>query len=228
MSNSEIKKTNIFLTCLYGNIQKNAILYNYTDKINNRILEYKLTKIICQSKLNENIRGMQFFYKNVIDNKEIALIDIKSKEKDLIEEHFYLNGEDIINMNVWLDALTLNLLGFEIITNKNRKKKFGYGNNEQLINIPDFKELTNIILGFNVYTNQNNELTCIYAYYMDKNEYFWLKFEGIFALKNQLSNQNYNEKIIKKLNNMSRENQILYRICKLPKNLFFDIIKYAK
>ena len=215
-------------TCNYGSDLEEATQYDINDIIKKKFMDYKLSKINCHIKSEQGIYGIQFFYKNRNDGKEVCLIDIKPKEKDTFEQSFDLCGEDIINMKVWIDQINIDLLGFEIITNKNRTKKFGYGNVEQMVKVNDFRDLNNMIMGFSVYINENNKITSIYAYYMSKNEYFWHKYDGIFSLKRKLTNQNYSEKIKKKVNGMSRENQILYRICKLPQNLFFNVIKYSK
>jgi len=81
------------------------------------------------------------------------LIDIKSFENDLIEQEMVLNNEIIINLKVFLKDVLL--IGFEVTTNKNHSKKFGYGQDEELIIISDLENLDNVVVGFGVCYEKN-------------------------------------------------------------------------
>ena len=215
------------VTCNYGYVSENADLYDMKTILNTKMMDYKLSKIKCQLKSNIGIYGIQFIYRNLIDGKETEIINIQPKEKDLIEQEFDLCGEHIIDMNIWLNNEII-LIGFEIITNKKRVQKFGYGNDEELIKIPDLKDLDKIIIGFGVNAFERNWISSIYGYYVNKNTYFSNLYKGILYLREKSKNPEYNEKIKKKLNNMNKKNQILYRICSLPQNHFFNIMKYTQ
>ncbi len=199
------------------------------DLLGNKMINYKISKIKCQLKSNVGIFGIQFYYRNLIDGKETAIINVQPKDNSptLIEQEFDLCGEHIIDMNVWLNQ-DINLMGFEIITNKNRVQKFGYGNDEQLVKIPDLKGLDKIIIGFGLTVNEENCIESIYGYFIKKNIYISNLYKGILHLREKSKNPEYNEKIQKKLSNMSKRNQMLYRICRLPQNQFFNIIKYTQ
>ena len=67
--------------------------------------------------------------------------------------------------------ILISLIGFEIETDKERKFKFGYGNDEQLIKISDFMEEEQLIIGFGIYTDGENGVTAIYAQYISKKNY---------------------------------------------------------
>ena len=94
--------------------------------------------------------------------------------------------------------------------------------------VPDLKNLEQIVIGFGLNTNEDNVITSIYGYYINRNKYILNLYKGILYLRKKLENQEYNEKIQKKLNNMNKRNQILYRICSLPQNQFFNIMKYTQ
>ena len=224
----EKEDENIIITCKYGH-DSQLKQYDMKDLLSNKMINYKISKIKCQLKSNVGIFGIQFYYRNLIDGKETAIINIQPKEfsPTLIEQEFDLCGEHIIDMNVWLNQ-DINLMGFEIITNKNRVHKFGYGNDEQLVKIPDLKSLDKIIIGFGVTVNEDNCIESIYGYYIKKNIYISNLYKGILHLREKSNNPEYNEKIQKKLSNMSKRNQMLYRICRLPQNQFFNIIKYTQ
>ena len=214
-------------TCNYGFVPDNTKLFDMKNILKDKLLNYKISKIKCQLKSNEGIHGIQFIYRNLIDGKETTIINIQPKENGLIEQEFDLGGENIIDMNVFLNQDIL-LIGFEIITNKNRIFKIGYGNDEQLVKVPDLKNLEQIVIGFGLNTNEDNIITSIYGYYINRNKYILNLYKGILYLRKKLENKEYNEKIQKKLNNMNKRNQILYRICSLPQNQFFNIMKYTQ
>ena len=215
------------LTCNYGFCEENTKIYNMKE-ISDKILNYKITKIKCQLKSDIGIYGIQIFCRNLIDGKETMIINVPPKEKDLIEQEFDLKDECIINMVVWLDPNPDKLNGFKVITNKDRAFKFGYGKDNELTKIPDLEQLDNIVVGFGVNVNDSNLITSIYAYYVNKQKYILNMYQGILFLRAKIKNQKYNEKIKKKLGNMKEKNQILYRICGLPQNQFFNVIKYTK
>ena len=153
-------------TCAYGTIQDFSTRYDIFEILGNELLHNRLTKIKCFLKSN-SIYGLQFTYKNKIDAKE-TIIDLNSKEKDLIEKEMDINDdEEIIDFNVWLDY-DIKLIGFEITTSKNRKQKFGYGNDYELIRAAEFENRDKIILGFAIFADKTDGVTDIMAYYINK------------------------------------------------------------
>ena len=215
------------VTCNYGSVLDESKLYDMKDILKDKMLNYKITKIKCQIKSNEGIYGIELFYRNLIDGKETSIINVQSKEKDLIEQVFDLCGDYIIDMRVWINN-DIKLIGFEIVTNRNRIFKFGYGKDEQLVKIPDLKNLDKIIIGFGFYINEGNSISSIYAYYINKSNYFYHVYKGILYLRSKSQNKEYNEKMQKKLSSISKRNQILFRICNLPQSQFFNIMKYTQ
>ena len=218
------KIIDIIISCNYGTVLDDSKYHDIKDILKEKILDYKITRIKCQLKSNTNIQGIQFFYKNAITGEEKALIDIKKNDGDLIEQEMILNNEDIINLKVFLkDA---NLIGFEVTTNKNHSKKFGYGNDEDLIAVPDLAKLDKIIVGFGVCSN-NEGINSLYCYFSSKRDYVFHLYTGILSLRIKLRDSQFTEETKKKLPKMNDKNKLLYRICSLPDNLYYNIIKYA-
>ena len=214
----------IFETCNYGTVFDENEYHDIKDKLGNNLLDYKITKIRCQLKSNTNIQGIQFFYKNINTGEEKALIDIKKNDGELIEQEMILNNEDIIDLKVFLKDVVL--IGFEVTTNKKHSKKFGYGSDEDLVTIPDLKDLDKIIVGFGVCTSIDG-ISSIYCHYASKRDYVFHLYTGLLSLRIKLKDSNFKEKTDKKLPKMNDKNKLLYRICSLPDNLYFNIIKYA-
>ena len=220
------EKISLKITCAYGTISySNNTAYDLYDILGKNLLDYKLTKIKCQLKSNKCIYGLQLIYKNKNDGKESTLIDIKSNEQDLIEQEMDLNGEEIKDLRVWIDDNT-DLIGFEVITAK-RSKKFGYGNDEQLTKIKDFEKLDKIIVGFGFNADEKTGINAIYAYYISRNEFISNVCNGYVLLRTITKRNDFNEKIKNNLEKMSSKNSTLYRICLLPDNQFFNVIKYS-
>ena len=214
----------IFQSCNYGTVFDENEYHDVKVKLGNNILDYKITKIKCQLKSNTNIQGIQFFYKNAKTGEEKALIDIKKNDGELIEQEMILNNEDIIDLKVFLKDVIL--VGFEVTTNKKRSKKFGYGEDEDLIAVPDLQNLDKIIVGFGV-CNSKEGISSIYCYFSSKRDYVFHLYTGILSLRIKLKDSKFKEETDKKLPKMNDKNKLLYRICSLPDNLYFNIIKYA-
>ena len=212
-------------TCIYGTVSESTI-YDMKDILGEKLIDYRLTKIKCFLKSNASIYGIQFTYRNINDCKETTFIDVKSNEKDLIEQEMYLNNEEIKNLRVWLNDEIM-LIGFEVETSKGRVQKFGYGNDEQLIKISDFEEESRIIIGFGCYADEKNGVTALYAYYISKKQYISICYGGIFSLRIKLKDPEFKQKVEENLNKMNEKNSILFKICQLPDNQFFNVIKYS-
>ena len=223
---AETKETvEITDTCIYGSV-RNQNRLDMKEILGNNLLDYRIKKIKCQLKNNSFIAGIQIICRNTNDGSTKAIIDCQSKENNLTEQEFDLQNEAIIEMRVWLNT-DIVLIGFEIKTDKGRVHKFGYGNDEQLIKISDFTEEERFIVGFGVYTDGENGVTGIYGQYISKKKYISLIYSGIFSLRLKIKNPDFKAKLEQNINKMTEKNKILYNICQLPDNQFFNIIKYS-
>ena len=219
------KDIELITTCNYGTVQESR-WYDMKDIVGDSLLDHRILKIRCFVKPNKSIYGIQFIYRNIYNCKETTFIDVKSNENDLLEQEMNFNNEDIKDLRVWLDG-DVKLIGFEVTTNKNRVKKFGYGNDEQLITISDFKEGDKIIVGFGCCADNKDGITSLYGYYVSRKKYIGVIYNGLLSLKIKIKDTQYKEKIEKKLKKMDEKNKILYRVAGLPDNQFFNIIKYS-
>ena len=212
-------------SCLYGlDNGDSSNAYDTLTEIGDDILYYRLSKIKCQLKSNKEIIGVQFIYINRNDNKESALIDVQPYDKYDFEQTFELEPiENIVDVRVWL---TDKLVGFEVVTNTNKIKIFGYQEGDA-ININGLEEHENFVIGFGIKADKKIGVTGIYVYYLDSKTYNIVVYSGIFYLRLRLKNKEFREKILKKLDNLEENLKILYRVCTLPDNLFFNIAKHA-
>ena len=225
MSNSEEQRIKLEPTCIYGSVEGESERQDMYEKLEDKILDYRITKIRCFLKSKTSIYGIQFIYRNINNCEETTMIDVESKQNDLIEQEMNLNNEEIRDLRVWLNQ-DIKLIGFEVITNK-RTQKFGYGDEQELIKISDFENLDKIIVGFGCYADPNNGVTGLYAYFVSRKQYISMIYSGIFSLRIKIKDPKFKEETEKKLQKMNEKNKILYKICQLPDNQFFNIIKYS-
>ena len=216
----------VMSTCNFGTVEEFSKYYDMKDEVGKSILDYRLTKIKCQLKSNDSIYGIQFYYRNINTGKEVALINVKAKETDLIEQEMAFGVEELVDFRTWLSDDN-KLIGFEVTTNRGRIQKFGYGNDEQLRICPDFEGNNNTIVGFGVTADDKNRVTAMYAYYLNKKTYAFYLYSGVFSLRIKTKDENYKKKYEAKFLNMSEKNQVLYKVCCLPDNQFYNIMKYA-
>ena len=224
MSNS-VESILLEPTCIYGSVEGESERQDMQEKLGDKLLDYRITKIKCFLKSKTSIFGIQFIYRNINDCKETTFIDVKSQQNDLILQEMNLANEEIRDLRVWLNQ-DIKLIGFEVITNK-RSQKFGYGNEDELIKVPDFENLDKIIVGFGCYADQTNGVTGLYAFFINRKKYISIIYTGIFALRIKIKDSKFKEEAEKKLVKMNEKNKILYKICQLPDNQFFNVIKYS-
>ena len=225
MSKENNEFLGIYTTCNFGKTDNNSKCYDVYNEVGKNLINYKLLKIKCQIKSNDSIKGIQFIYRNINTCEEQTLINVKPKEINLIEQEMNLNGEELVDLRTFLSE-EIKLIGFEVTTNKGRTKKFGYGNNEQMRVCHDFANKDQVIVGFGVSADDDG-VTSLYAYYINKTTYAFHLYSGVMFLRIKIRNEEYKKKAISKLDNLDEKNNTLFRICSLPDNQFFNIIKYA-
>ena len=231
MSSQKNQDLVITSTCIFGRNNNNEFskIYDIRDKVGKKILDYRLIKIKCQLKSNDCIYGIQFIYRNINTNKEETLINVEPKDLDLsnlIEQEMDFGLEEIVDFRTWLSEET-KLIGFEVTTNRGRTQKFGFGNDEELRKCPNFESKDNCIVGFGVVAEEKNGIVGIYAYFVRKKLYAFYSYNGVFKLRIKIKNEEYKKQIESKISNLSDKNKILYKVCSLPDNQFFNIIKYT-
>jgi len=222
-------KDKLALSCFYGERDGNSISTSVLDKVGDKLINYRISKIRTQYDAEKKrFYGMQFFYKNLEEGTETPIINIVSNKSKLVEQEMDLNHEEIVDVKIWLSS-DVCLLGFEIITNKNKFKKFGGGNDDELITVDDLQQKDKVVLTFSANKSKDTDIiTGIDFHYINKDEYVFLLYEGVLSLRNRIKKPEFQMKVEKEiLPKASDTNKVLYKICALPDNQFSNIIKYS-
>ena len=222
-------KINLIHTVCFGKKEKDSKIYTFNNIKDEDTLNFRLTKIKCQIKSNEGIYGIQITYQNLITLEENILINIKSDEPNLIEQEMTFNFEQILDIKFWLND-DIKLIGFEVITSKGRFKKFGYGTDDQLRLCHELTNKERAVVKFTFFEKEKNGITGMTLYHMDKKTHAFYIYRGIFGLRSKLKNGKNKNDIEKKFTEGKMtevKNKLLFKICCLPDNQFFNVIKYA-
>lgn len=219
---------------IYGCIDTSSKPFDDSQEIGGNediLFEYLIRKIkIFTKKVKEKeiISGIQLSYKNKKTNKikELPLRQLNMKNnKDEEVEIFELKpGEYLINFFIRFEFISAYIyqLGFE--TNKKRKVLKGceVGENKYI----ETNGGDNIILGtFGYYTQKLDSLG---VFYINKNEYLKKFYIGYFELKYKIKkDEKYKKSIEDNFKKVSKEDQYLIKVCLLPDNSFFEIMKFC-
>ena len=214
-------------TCLYGKNEENSIIHDIKDVVGKSILDYSLIKIKCQLKSGVGIYGLQLIYKNLITDENKALINIIPKDPNLIEQEMNLNVENVSDVKIWIND-EIKLIGFEIKTNRGKYKKFGYGNLQELRFCHQLKNNERAVIGFGFIESKKKGIIAMYMYHVNRIIYSFYLYNGIFSLRIRARNDKYKNELEKKANKCTDINKkLLYNVCCLPDNQFFNIIKFT-
>ena len=215
----EILKTNTF-----GLIQLSSKFHGM-QPIETKLLSYYISKIKVELKSNQYITGIYVTFTNRTDNTKLDVINIPSKKKTNLEQDFSLDSTEFISdVRVWVKE---RLTGFEITTNKGKTQKFGYGEDDSLVRIPELIGGDQVIVGFEVCADEKDGMTGMACYYLSKNKYSTVLHTGLIYLKIKLKDEEFKKKIEKKVANLSDEYKTLFHACLLPDNTFFEVMKYV-
>jgi len=218
-------KLQIYSSCIYGKMKEGAKFYDIKNNVGSKILDYRLHKIRCQLKPKICILGIQFIYIYKKEGSEKMMINLQAVSKDdFIEQELILKkGEYINNIKLWVKE---KLIGFQVFTNLKNTKKFGYGGDDCLVNVPDLKHYDKSVVGFGIYGEYQDGIYSMFFYYLDKKKYSGTISIGIFYLRYKLKKIRFRKKIEQKLKKLNDNLKVLYQVCLLPDYQFFSIIKY--
>ena len=216
-------------TSNFGLIKENLETFDEHKILGNYLLNYKIQKIKCYYEKNVGICGFQIFYVERMTSQEIKTIDIgkKIKNDNIEEQEIVLEPNEMINkITIWICE---QFRGFEVGTNKDKKQKFGWceeNNNCKKIDLDEFYKDNNFLVGFYGAFHKIDGILSMGFYYVREKLFYLFSYDGIFRLRVKLKNEEFKKRIFDNFNNLKLSDKALCKVCCLPDNQFFGIIKY--
>jgi hypothetical protein len=212
-------------TSNYGIIKDNMANYDEERILSEYILNFRLYKIRCWTINNLGITGIQIIHKDRITSKEVTTIDISPKEYENEAEIMLEPNEMINSITLWKEE---SLRGFEVKTNKNNGKKFGWcGEGTKIELDDDFDNGNNSLVGFYLGFNKKEcIINSMGFYYINKKSFYLLINLGIFMLRVKCKNNEFKKKLEEKIEKLDYSDKALLKACCLPDNPFFSVFKY--
>ena len=216
-------------TSNFGLIKENLQTFDERKILGKYLLNYKLQKIRCFYEKNVGICGLQISYVERMTSQEIKTIDIgkKNKNDNIVEQEITLESNEMINkISIWLCE---QFRGFEVVTNKNKKQKFGWceENNEcRKIDLDEFYLNNNLLVVFFGSFHKVEGILSMGFYFVKEKSFYLFSYDGLFRLRVKLKNEDFKKKIYDNFSNLKFSDKALCKACCLPDNQFFGIIKY--
>ena len=216
-------------TSNFGLLKENTQFFDEDKYLGKYLLNYKLHKISCLYEKNVGICGLHIYYTERMTSKEVKTIDIgkNNANGNIEEQEIILDSNEMINkITIWLCE---QFRGFEVTTNKNKKQRFGWceeGKECQKIDLNEFHENNNYLVGFFGSFHKIEGILNMGFYYINKKSFYLFSYKGLFALRIKLKNEKFKEKIFENFDKLKFSDIALLKACDLPDNQFFGIIKY--
>lgn len=215
--------TKIENTSNYGLVKENLSFYDEQAILGEYLLYFRIYKIRCRFEKNIGLSGIQIIHKDRITSKEITTIDISKNEYEE-EDEIILDSKEMINeITLWKDDA---LRGFEIKTNKDRRRKFGWCGEGTKVELDEFDNGNNYLVGFFLGFHAKEGIQCMGFYYINKKNFYQLLNLGFFELRVKLKNVEFKRKIVEKINQLEYSDKVLFKACCLPDNPFYGVFKY--
>lgn len=225
MANLEMKYiSKIGNTSNYGIVKESITTYDEQRILGEYLLNFRIYKIRCWTEKNVGMSGIQITYKDRITSKEVKTIDVNKKDCGEEDEIIFESSEMVNKITIWKED---SFRGFEIKTNKNREKKFGWcGEGTKVELDEDFNYGNNYLVGFYLGFQKNVGILSMGFYYINKKTFYLLLNLGIFILRVKAKKEKFKKKIEENFDSLDYSDKALFKTCCLPDNPFFEIFKY--
>ena len=218
-------------TSNYGVIKENLIIFDIKNNFEERLLDYRLQKIKCQTEKNTGIIGLEIVYREKDKNHIIKAIDLITSNSicDEVDQFEFESMEMVTGLTIWKNKKNDKFSGFEIKTNKMHQKSFGICNNTSVekIELDEFSAGNNYLLGFFGGFDKKDGLSSMGFYYINKSDYYLVFYYGYFELRIRLKRKEYKNEIEKQKDKMSQIDKAIFMTACLPSNQFYEILKFT-
>ena len=162
-------------------------------------------------------------------SQETKTIDVGKKytNENIEEQEIVLDSNEMINkLTIWICD---QFRGFEVMTNKNKKQRFGWceeGKEWKKIYLDEFSENNNYLIGFYGSIHKIEGILSMGFYYIKEKSFYLFSYVGLFRLRVKLKNEEFRKKVFENFERYKFSDKALCKACILPDNQFFGIIKY--
>ena len=209
-----------------GWIHPDSNHFDDSEFLGDNFLYYKVTKIKIWSGKKEKktiVNGIQFFYKSLIDGKEVTPGEYKGEQGlEKCDELVLNQNEYLVDYHVRIDT-EVTQIGFT--TNKGRVFKIGGEVGEDKMTMIKYNGPVIILAIFGCY---GPELQSCGVVYVTKKDYMEALFLGYFELKYLLQkNEEFKKNAQSKESSLQESDKVLLKTCLLPDDAFNQIIKFC-
>ena len=210
---------------VYGVLHFDKTKRFYDDKFSTKenLYKYRISKIKVFLGEKDTILGLQTFFKDTKGeeipgeegrDKSIKEIDVRTLE--------IAPNDFLCNMHIFVGEDYITKLKF--VTKKGKELEVGEEGGEDRIASVINANKDKIILS--LFGGYDKRLELISCKYLPIKDYLGPTI-GYFELKKKLKRENFKNKIIENLSNLSESDKVLFKTCCLPDNVFNEIIKYC-
>ena len=235
MSGKKVKLLDV--TCEYGQgffemikpkEEEKTILYDFTSKLKQNVLEYKIHEIKYTLGESQNVQTLIMVYKNRNDGHLETLLNTEKSATAAKEEIIeFQDNEEIVDVFFYVKEEGNTLAAFMIKTNLGQIKYIGNQDKGQLVKARDLETGKKIVLGFGVNAGQKYGVSSMYCYYMDKSKFGILQYSGLLQLRAKLKmNPEFKKKLEAKKDSLNDKQKLMLTTCDLPDAAFFPIASY--
>lgn len=206
---------------------KKSKIYDCTEKVGKKILDYHLHKLLYTLNTDQTIKSLKCVYKSRTDGHSEILLDTTDGEAADPNEEELVFGEfeEIINILFYVSK-EYKLVSICIETNQGVNKYIGDHSKGELIKDDNLDTKKYIVVGFGVDANKLFGVTSCFCYILDKNKYGIVKYSGLLDLRAKLKkNPGFKENSEKKP--LNPQQKLLLKVCDLPDTAFFPIANYV-
>ena len=192
-------------------------------------LSFSLKKICYQLKPEgKGIQNLKMIYLNNDGKEEVLLDTSEGKQGITFETIEFEDGEIIEGAIVYEQAE--GFCALDITTNKKKNYMIGQRVGENTNIFLEEKYKNKVIVGLGCWANEQDGVTCIYFYLVDKKTYSICQTYGMRQLRAKIQTKKdkaFIEGLEKLRQNLNNEQKLLSDVCGLPDPVYFTVLKYV-
>ena len=192
-----------------------------------KVLDYHISEIHYTLNSNQTIQTLEMVYKSRNDLTSKTLLKTVNSSNSEVQTIKFIDNEEIIEVLFYVHKDNKRLVALSFKTNLDKVKIIGNTSNGIIQNDEGVNNKNNIICGFGGYSCEQYGVSSLYCYYMEKNKYGIVLYNGLLQLRAKLrKDEKFKKTIIEKRSSLSEKMQFILEVCNLPDTGFFPVAGY--